>query len=48
MLTDGASAAYDAQPFLAHVTAYMSLLPERAMATQHYRGLVEDAYVLDF
>lgn len=40
VLTKGASAAYDAQPFLEHVTTYMSLFEERKMAALHYGCLV--------
>lgn len=44
VLTHGASGAYDAQPFLEHVAAYMSLFSDREMKTQHYQCLV-DGYV---
>ena len=46
VLTHGASAAYDSQPFIEHVTGYMALFPESDLAAQHYSCLV-NGYVDD-
>lgn len=41
VLTKGASGAHDAQPFVEHVSTYMSLFSEREIAALHYDCLVD-------